>query len=257
MRSLPPARGCRAQCVRRGSSARDPLRFAGLHAPVSSQASSGCLRFVEQPARGGARFFRDGCSRQHARDLFDPFVMVEQLDARAVGFARDAEMAFGARGDLRRMGDEQYLRVARKTLQPFAHGIGDRAAHAAIDFVEHERGRRTGTGERNFERQRKAREFAARGDLDQRAESRAFDRRHFEAHLFQARRTSFVAEIFERDAEARMTELERRQLAGDGLFELRRRGLARGRQISRRLADRRLVRTRDRPRPPLSVSSSL
>ena len=48
-------------------------------------------------------------------------------------------MPFGAGGDLRRMRDEQHLRISGETLQPFADRIRDGAADAPVDFIKDER----------------------------------------------------------------------------------------------------------------------
>ena len=105
---------------------------------------------------------------------------------------RDAEMPRGAGRDLRRMGDQQDLGGFRQALQPFAHRIGHRAADAAIDFVEHQRGGRRDLGQRHLQRQREARQLAARCDLRQRAEGGAFHRRDFEGDAFQTRAPRLV-----------------------------------------------------------------
>ena len=62
-------------------------------------------------------------------------------------------MALGARRDLGRVGHREHLRLAREARQPLAHRVGDRAADAGVDFVEHQRRRGAALGETDLDRQ--------------------------------------------------------------------------------------------------------
>ena len=119
------------------------------------------------------------------------------------------------------MGDQQHLGGFGQPLQPLAHRIGHRAADAAIHFVEHQRGGRRGLRQRHFQRQREARQLAARGDLGQRAEGGAFHGGDFEGDLLQAiGRAGLFGQRLQRDAEFGMAQFQRRQFGGDGGFQL-------------------------------------
>ena len=113
------------------------------------------MRFVEQPTSCRARFFRCRRSREHACDLLHALILRKLFHARDIALARDSEMACGARGDLRRVGDQQHLRRSREPLKPLADRGRDGAANAAIHFVEHQDGGRARFGKRDFQRQRK------------------------------------------------------------------------------------------------------
>ena len=128
---------------------------------------------------GGARLGGDLGARQHARDLLaaalggklgdagrDPLAAVERVLA-------DEVVAAGPRRDLRRMRDRDHLRALREPRQPHADGVGDRAADAGIDLVEHQRRRRAAIGQHHLERQQEARQLAAGGDLHHRPRPRA------------------------------------------------------------------------------------
>ncbi len=120
------------------------------------------------------------------------------------------------RRHLRRMGDEQHLRGFGQTLQALAHRVGDRAADAAIHFVEHQGGGRRGLGQRDLQGQREARQFAARCDPGQRTEGGAFHGGDFEGNSFKSiGRAGVIGQRLQRDAEFGMAELQRRQFGGD------------------------------------------
>ena len=169
-----------------GELAAARLVFDSAHARARF-FGAGCrrLRFGEQPPGGAARFLGDLRARQHARQLLDALVGRKFAHAGRILVARDAEMLGRARRDLRRMGDEQHLRRRGEALQPFADRGRHRAADAAIDFVEHEHRRRARFGKRNLQREREARELAARCDLRETAERRTLDGGDLERHAFE------------------------------------------------------------------------
>jgi hypothetical protein len=118
-------------------------------------------------------------ARQHAGDLLAPARVGKLGDAGRHAPAAvervlaDEVVPRRARGDLRGVGDGHHLHAAAEAREPHADGVGDRAADAGVDLVEDQRRRRAAIGEHHLERQQEAREFAARGDLHQRARPRA------------------------------------------------------------------------------------
>src|SRR3546814_5557665 len=64
-------------------------------------------------------------------------------------------------GDLRAMGDDQHLAVAREPRQALADGVGGGAADAAVDLVEHQAALRVDTGKHHPDGDQEARQLAA------------------------------------------------------------------------------------------------
>ena len=105
---------------------------------------------------------------------------VEQLhralrDAVAGGLA-DAIVRVALRGDLRQVGHAQHLALLAERAQLLPDDVGDRAADAGIDLVEHHRRHRVHAQRGDLDRQRDARQLAAGSDLAQR---RAAAARHW------------------------------------------------------------------------------
>ena len=152
----------------------------------------------------------------------------------------DPEVALRARGDLRRVRDRQHLRARGKPRQPLADGVGDRAADARVDFVEHQRRRGVTLRQRHFQRQQKPRQLAARGDLHQRPRPRAGIGLHDELDAVVAVGGDQRRVAVDLGGKARALELQRRQLgvdgAGESLGAPRRRALDRARARRRRIA---------------------
>ena len=84
----------------------------------------------------------------------------------------DLPVVRAARGDLRRVGDDEDLRALPERLQPAADGVGGGAADAAVDLVEDQRQAGGAGAEADLEREQEARELAARGDAVDRAGGR-------------------------------------------------------------------------------------
>ena len=59
------------------------------------------------------------------------------------------------------MGDDQHLRVARKSRQPLANGARHCTADAAVDFIEDHGAGIAGLGQSDLQREDETREFAA------------------------------------------------------------------------------------------------
>ena len=113
------------------------------------------------------------------------------------------------RRHLRRMGDDQHLRLPRKPRQPLADRARDRPADAAVDLVEDHRPRASRLGQRDLQRQHEARQLAAAGDLGQRSERRAGIGRDFELDPVRARGTRLRRR--DRRTEPRGVQLQRVQ----------------------------------------------
>jgi hypothetical protein len=86
-------------------------------------------------------------------------------------------------GNLRQVGDAQYLACARQLLEPPADRFGDTASYAAIDLIENQSalcpalavaGARPSRSNRGFQRQRDARKLTARSDFIERAQLLAY-----------------------------------------------------------------------------------
>ena len=137
-------------------------------------------------------------------------------------------------------------------MQPLADRRRDRAADAAIDLVEHQGRHRRGARQHHLERQHEARQLAARGDLGERSRRRAGIGRHLEVHALGAVLAPIrLVERFEDRGEARLVELERRQLLRHRRVErLAPRGGGAGHAFS---GGRDIVRRAPRPRGASSV----
>src|SRR5437868_8135695 len=97
-------------------------------------------RGVEQPGGLRPRFFGDRGPRQHPRDFLAALLCGELAyagprAALAVAFL-DPVMMRGARGDLRRVRDDQHLTLLGEAREPFADRACDRAADPAVHLVE-------------------------------------------------------------------------------------------------------------------------
>ena len=137
-------------------------------------------------------------------------------------------MAGGTRGDLGGVGDDQDLGALPQLLQALAHGIGNRAADAAVDLVEDQGAAAGGTRGDDLERQHEAREFAARGDAVERAGRAAGVGRDLEEHPLGALAAAVLrVEKLQRRLETRLVHAQGGEFAGHGLVEPGR-GLAPG-----------------------------
>ena len=115
---------------------------------------------------------------------------------------------------LGRMGDHQHLRGIGQTRQPLAHRMGRGPTDAPVDLVEDQGGRGAGARQHHLQRQHEARQLAAGGDLDQRAERRAGVGRHLEGHPLAALAGPGArVERLQPGLKARLVQLQRRQLA--------------------------------------------
>src|SRR5262249_50228747 len=144
---------------------------------ATSSGRDGCsgslTRRAHQPFGGGARFGGNLSAREHAGDLFAPTFGRKLAHARRhpLTFVErilgDQIVMLGAGGDLRRVSDGQGLHALAEACQPQADGIRNRAADPGIDFVKHQGRGGAAAGEHDLERQQKAREFTAGGNLHQ------------------------------------------------------------------------------------------
>ena len=144
-------------------------------------------------------------------------------------------MRVALRRDLRQVGDAQHLALRAQRAQLAADDLRDRAADARIDFVEHHGRHRVQAERGDLDRQRHAREFAARSDLAQRPRRLAGVRGNEEFHALGAVRIGIgaVRVRLQRDFETP---------AGHAQFADQARGL--DRQRFRRLAPRGAERVR-------------
>ena len=77
------------------------------------------------------------------------------------------------RRHLRRMGHREHLHPRGEAGEALADRIGDRAADARVDLVEHQRRSRAAIRQHDLQRQQKSRQLAARGDLGQGSRARS------------------------------------------------------------------------------------
>src|SRR5208282_2750444 len=115
--------------------------------------------------------------------------------------------------------DREHLRPLRQPGQSLAHGVGDRAADARVDFIEDECRGGAALGKADFDGEKKTRQFAAGGHSHQRSCPRTgtgADEK-LRAIVTACRCERPVAAQV--DAELRSLELERRQFGHDRLFE--------------------------------------
>ena len=132
----------------------------------------------------------------------------------------DPQMGAAAGCDLGRMGDEQDLHVIGHPRQTLADGRRGGAADAAVDLVEHQGGHGGAARKHHLERQHQPREFAARGDLGERAGRLAGVGGDEEAHLVGALGgPGGVGQRGDAGGEAGAFEFERREFLGDGAVE--------------------------------------
>ena len=131
-------------------------------------------------------------------------------------------MAAGAGSHLRRMGHGQHLHALRQARQALADGIGDRAAHAGIDLVEHQSRGRAAIGQCHFQRQHEARQFAARCHFHQRTGAGAGIGRHPEFDAVDAIAAGLRGVGVDLRDEPRPLQFQRRQFAIDRAVEMRR-----------------------------------
>ncbi len=147
------------------------------------------------------------------------------------GILGNEQMLVGAGGDLRGVGHGHHLHLAGQACEPRADGVGDRAAHAGVDLVEHQRRRRTAVRQHDLERQQEARQLAAGGDLHQRARLGARVGLHPELDAVEALRSRRTLVGLDLGHEFCALELERSEFGVDGLVEFFGRFLPRQRQF--------------------------
>ena len=108
---------------------------------------------------------------------------------------------------------------AAKPGEPQADRIGDRAADAGVDLVEHQRRRRAAVGQHHLQRQQETRQLAARGDLHQRTRPRAGIGLHPELDPVDAVRSGAAGVARRSRWRIRALELERREFRIHRLVE--------------------------------------
>src|SRR5215210_8425050 len=81
-----------------------------------------------------------GITTQHARNLVHPTRSLEHRDVGGSNTTfralRDHDVVVSSRGDLRQMGDGEYLVLLRNAAQSVSHLEPDATADARIDLVE-------------------------------------------------------------------------------------------------------------------------
>jgi len=170
---------------------------------------------------------------RHARDLLDALGALDAQQARRrppVDLALlDPEMGARVSGDLRQMGDAEDLMPARELGEAPSHAIGGPAADTRVDLVEDQHHSRVGLADRGFDREKRARELAARRRTTQWEQLSGRARREAELSGFEAsgaaRRALGRRGGHECDFEARL-----------GHGHLAQRGLDRGAEPLARLA---------------------
>ena len=129
----------------------------------------------DEAGGSGPRLRRDLFAREHAGDLLEAAADVERLGAGfngdsftiAAGGLVKPEVRVPVCRDLRRMRYSQDLSPMPQPRKALPNCRSRRPADTRVDFVEDEnRGGRL-LGEHNFEREKKAGQFAARSDLHQ------------------------------------------------------------------------------------------
>src|SRR5215472_6322559 len=96
---------------------------------------------VYELVRPSQRLLRDRAAH-HARQLTCPLLLAQQLaDPDDVATARVGsllhdQVVVGETGDLRQVGDDQYLPLSSEGLQPQAHLNGGFPANAGVNLVE-------------------------------------------------------------------------------------------------------------------------
>ena len=194
-------------------------------------------RGLEQPFRGCPCLGGDLGAGKHAGDLLAAVVGGERVDAGGDALALverilgNQEMLIGSCRDLRRMRHRHHLHLAGQPRQPRADRVRDRAADTGIDFIEHERRRRAPIGQHDFQRQQKARQFAAGGDFHQRPRPGARIGLHPELDPVEALRPRRIGIAVDLRREFRAIELQGRKLGIHGLVELLRRFDPRGAEL--------------------------
>ena len=265
--ALPASSGsCRPQRVRRHAS-RPRRRLIG---PSRTSGASPSRADEAGPCRDHPRLFDQALWRPRApRAVISAPASMRAISSRR---SRGSRRARGSatrsplptsllairkwlvrpRGDLRRVGDGEHLRARGEPRQALADRVGDGAADAGVDLVEHQGRRGAALGERDFDRQQEARQFAAGGDFHQRARPRAgigaarrIPRGRSPSGDTRPRRCASST------MNARALELQRRQLRRRPPLELARARPARrwkragGRARSRRASATRLARAGD------------
>ena len=132
------------------------------HASARSSSSRALARVAAPPA----------LAAEHLGELDDAALAVEVLDlgdGPAVALALgDPVVGVGMGRDLRQVGDAQHLVATREGPQAAPDRVGAPPADPGVDLVEDEDGRVVGLGEDALDRQRDARQLAARGDPGER-----------------------------------------------------------------------------------------
>ena len=169
---------------------------------------------------------------QHPLQLVAALGVVERLDprvGRVAGHLLDPEVRVGDARDLRQVRDREHLRALGEPLQRRGDGVGGLAADARVDLVEDHR---LAAADRR-DRERDARELAARGRLGDRPERQAGVRADQEDGLVGARRAGIA--LAQLDAELALAHADAAQLLRDRRGE-RGRGRLAGRRAARRPA---------------------
>src|SRR5439155_1053262 len=122
------------------------VRRSSFAAPVNSMKLVGtAIRqrtvLVAAPL-GGLHGGQELLAAEHALDFLPPLRFPERFDAsvgRIAGQLLHAEVAIGAAGDLRQVGDRHYLGAGREPLQRLPDRVRRLTADPGVDLVEDDR----------------------------------------------------------------------------------------------------------------------
>lgn len=163
--------------------------------------------------------FRNLAPREHARELFDPFLAFEHGDGRDRSTSPclflDPVVSVRKGCDLRKVGDAQNLMVTCGPLQSTSDRLGDRPTHPGIDFVEDIRGDVISRREHALDREQNAGELPSGSDATQRRKRFASVRGKQELHVIAAARTQ-VRERFDLHLQTCGLEVKCTELLLDG-----------------------------------------
>ena len=191
-----------------------------MRIPIAPKIPEG-VRFaaarLRQPECQPSASVRDELrAARHPLDLLATEQIVELLDARVRGVAGhllDPEVRVRDARDLRKVRDGEHLRALGEALQRRRDRVRRHAADPRVDLVEDER---LAAGHRR-ERERDARQLAARGRVRDRRERQAGVRADEERRLVASGRTDLA--LAKLDEELALAHAERGELVGDGLGE--------------------------------------
>ena len=131
----------------------------------------------------------NGFAAEHTGDFFDAACAVKHADSAdglaAVAVFVHLPVVFAARGDLRQVGNGQYLMLPAQCPQRFTDGFGHAAADAGVDFVEYQRRNAGVAAGYDLQGEADTCQFAAGCDFVERAQRAAAVGGNLILHLLQ------------------------------------------------------------------------